>query len=208
MDKDNTTPTHKHPETFPYISSFPSLLHFNFFNLIVASSNIAFVYPLYVSIQFYPFLMTLLISSCAFFSFFSHLYENHKNDMGLGIHSQQFSYLLNRLDVISALSLGVYTLFTIVPHNTGNDSSLLDTMLWFMFIPLNLFRLDPTLTMVTIIAAFFGILSETRVGYSSRKAYMFIHCTWHVLVFFVLGQWLMLEPYRELLRLEHMGLIL
>jgi hypothetical protein len=197
------THTHTHtpnpnpaPPNNSYLPHFPSLIHFNFHNLIVASSNIVFIYPFYVSVQHYPFLMTLLISTCAFFSFFSHLYENHKHDMGLSMHSQKFSYLLNRLDVVSACSLGIYTLFTIVPHNTGDNTSLFGAMIWFMFLPLYLFRLSPTLTMLTIIAAFFGILSETRVGYRSRRAYMLIHCIWHVLVFFVLGQWLMLAPNR------------
>lgn len=140
-------------------------------NLIVAFSNIFFLYPIYISAQHSDYITMLCIGFLTLASFTSHLVECHKHSMsGMSYFSKKLSIQLNWLD---RLGVAVVALRFI-------------TMI-FTFSLYNLYRfpyyyIDSEI-MIIIITLFVGGLSQYQLPQEYKwKHYIPLHCLWHILV--------------------------
>jgi len=132
-------------------------------NLLVASTNLPILLPLYLTYLNNDYLTGLSLLFLGIFSFTSHLFENHKHCMpGFGL-SKRISYILNRLDVLGCIIVG-------------------PRLLYFAYI--NFLILSWNKILILLILLCFNLVSEydkTTVALKSR--YILLHSIWHIGIF-------------------------
>lgn len=141
--------------------------HGNILNILVAFTNITAIISIITSYKAHDYTTMILIICASFASFVSHLFESHKHGMvGFGC-SQQYSYVLNRIDVVMAVLLVVRVLYCIITCK-----------------PINI--LDAKLTFITLTAVFFVLVSEVDKSPSTQVLFVITHSVWHLLIFLAL----------------------
>lgn len=144
-------------------------------NIIVALSNLPAIYPITVSFMQGDYLTCCCISFVTFFSFTSHLAENHKHGMpGIGFSKRTSDYL-NKMDILGCALTGIR--FSYLYYNL------------YGFRPVILS--NPWLCAASVISLCFGKLSEYK-KYDSRlqNRYIITHCLWHLSIFPIIGKFL------------------
>ena len=169
-------------------------LKINRLNLITSLSNITCILPIYEAYSRNAIYLTIIIINSAFWSFVSHLYENHKHGMGLKIHSKKFSYYTNMLDGISAFILCYwmscllfnYCMKTIEEIFEYKDE---DIIMIFLYILTD----KCLLRIFTTILSFFAFsISQIDESKDTRKIYLIFHSIWHITIFLNLWFWILL----------------
>ena len=142
-------------------------------NIFVASTNIFVVYPIFECYLARDYLTASVLAFVGFFSFVSHLAENHKHGMPgvLGVDRCD-SYLLNRLDV-----LGVILTVLRVGYVFLNGIQMT-----FIFI-----YEYPYLLFAFFVLVFFNLSSEFDKTPDTKYLYVFLHSVWHIGIFYWLG---------------------
>jgi hypothetical protein len=143
-------------------------------NLLVAVTNLPVILPLLVTWNNNDFLSFFVIAFVGFFSFVSHLVENHKHGMpGFFSVSTSTSYLLNRFDV-----LGVY-------------------MTLGRFLYLYSLKFGFSTEFITkhyiLIGALTGsfmlnIISEYDKSYETKMLFIITHSIWHISIFIIMAK--------------------
>lgn len=149
-------------------------------NLIVASSNIPAVYPLYVSLLHSDYLTFGAIAFVSTFSFLSHLFENHKHGMN-GIKfvttSKSFSYILNRLDVLGCILTAMRYIQIIIEL----DGLFIDKIN-------KIFLTQPALLSMMFTGLTLNMVSEhDKYNPKLRTFYVITHSFWHLIAFTSMG---------------------
>jgi hypothetical protein len=131
-------------------------------NIIVAISNFPSVYQILISNNKKDYLTTPCIGFVAVFSFLSHLVENHKHGMnGIGL-STNFSYILNRFDVLGCFLVTARFLYIY----------LLRYGLSF-----NVFVAHKKILIYAIISLILNVISEfDKYNPTLKSLYLIIHC--------------------------------
>lgn len=135
-------------------------------NILVATSNISVILPLYQSIINQDYLTTTAISFVGSMSFVSHLVENHKHGMfGVGL-PRYISVLTNKLDVFGAIMAGIrfgYMYYQIFGFDVG-----------YLVCNHRGFLLGSFLTLLL------GFISEyDKYNPKLKLQYIITHCFWH-----------------------------
>jgi len=141
----------------------------SYLNVVVALTNFAAYVPLCALWYQRDYTTWSCLVFLATFSFVSHLYESHKHGMK-GFGTPVFvSYLLNRLDVLGCVLLG-----------------LRGSYLWYYeFWPF------PTQLVVAGCALIcLGVSEYDKYNPKRRTLYVVCHSIWHVLAYLWLGQYL------------------
>ena len=154
-------------------------LKVNPINLPTAISSLAFIIPLMNSKDT---VLSVLILNSGFWSFWSHLYQNHKHGMGLKLHTKKFSVILDNLDIF-----GCFLLFLYVLCNIYGEKGFIETLVWLIISPLAPARSDLSLLLSTLMS--FGILIYSEIFSKSRMEFIISHCVWHLSIFFLLSEW-------------------
>lgn len=145
-------------------------------NILVATSNITCLYPINVCIFNKDYVTAYCIIFVAFFSYWSHLVENHKHNMpGIGVN-KKMSYILNRFDVFGCLIVIVRMLY-LQYYVYGLDITPIINN-WKIVI------------MLIFLCEILGI-SETDVHNIRLKyRYIALHSIWHLGIFTLMGYYL------------------
>ena len=132
----------------------------NWLNIIVASTNIAALAPIYASKHDLLTCFAIILAASA--SFVSHLFETHKHGM-FGFNClPKNSFLLNRIDVLGAIFLACRVLFIVKEEILLQHSFLI---LFFCAI---------------------CMLSEYDQSAAKRNFFVVSHSIWHIGIFWVL----------------------
>jgi hypothetical protein len=158
-------------------------------NLIVALSNITCIFPIINSSPRNGInLLTLLVVHASFWSFISHLYENHKHNMGLKIHSKEISRTANSLNIMAAQMVLMYMVPMLTVRHLDWTGTFMTLIQWVVMTPLYIFELNPALFILTLCSAWFGIYAEY---FSDTKIkYVITHSIWNFSIFILLDLWI------------------
>lgn len=130
-------------------------------NIPTTITNVAAIYPIYVSYKKGDFLSAAIITYTALASTISHLFESHKHDMpGFGC-PKNISFILNRLDVCGCFLIFLRWMF--LPKTT---KGLFTGFIGFIFLR----------------------ISEYKK--TNRSLYIMTHCIWHILAYYSMGKYL------------------
>ena len=133
------------------------------------------------------YLSALLIANSAFWSAISHLYENHKHGMGLKEHSRNFSYFLNRMDVVSAIVLFVH-IFLFLSNAFLRGNNLTEN---FGLVLTTICTHNQSKVLFTLLSFCCNIVSEEiTTGEETRTWFILFHGIWHITIFLVLDLWI------------------
>lgn len=131
-------------------------------NLPTTISNLLMLWPIRLAYRNNDILTVFCISFVMFFSFVSHLVENHKHNMnGIGV-SKKISYLLNRLDVLGCILVISRFLYLMYEYE-------------FDITPDDIFNI--------LIAVTINIISEidkNNINFK-WKHYIPLHSLWHIM---------------------------
>ncbi len=144
------------------------------FNVIVALSNLSAFRAISLAYEHGDVWTFRALAFVAFFSFVSHLVENHKHGMsGIGL-SQTWSYLLNRMDL-----LGVFlTAGRFMYLFAQNPSVYINTpYIWIFALP---------------IWALLAASEYDKYNPELRTQYVILHCAWHCCIFKLMYRFLLL----------------
>jgi uncharacterized membrane protein YadS len=145
-------------------------------NIIVAVSNLASILPLYTSYAHNDIITMSLILFVSLASFMSHLVENHKHGMpGIGF-SKKTSYLLNRLDVIGVILLGIRLIY-LYYHKYGLN-----------FFPI--MQQKKLFIMVLILFILLRISEYDKYNPKYKKMYILNHFIWHIGIYYAINVFL------------------
>lgn len=141
-------------------------------NLMTAVTNITAIFPFQYALYHHDTTTAYFIFIAAFSSAISHLFESHKHQMWGFRMDPYWSWILNRVDVISVIMI-VARCIWIVPNLY--DWSIKNIDWYFIFLS--------TLAL--------NFVSELDKGY---RFYLPLHCMWHILIFLVLHNFLKRIP--------------
>ena len=140
-------------------------------NLVVAFSNIFFLFPFCLSIQYNDYITAFCVGILTMASFTSHLVECHKHFMsGMSYFSEKISVQLNWFDRFGVALVALRFIIMIFTFS-------LDNVYLLPFYYLN------SEIMIIIITLFVGGLSQYQLPREYKwKHYIPLHCLWHILV--------------------------
>lgn len=180
-------------------------------NIIVASSNITCLIPLYLSFKNKDTLTFFCTYFVSFFSFTSHLFENHKHGMSgikwfnnivdKNIENNEKEY--NKLEKF-LLKICDYNLlntrskkFSYILNRLDVLGCILCVLRYFWIIKYNTLKYKEIFLM--IIPLIFSVYSEYDKYDTKRKnKYVISHCIWHLCVFTSMGYILYKNVYVDL----------
>jgi len=147
-------------------------------NWIVALTNMPAILPIWQSVINQDYLTTACIGFVSFMSFVSHLVENHKHGMpGIG-YTKNTLYVLNRLDVVGAVSTGLRFMYLYYVKFGFSVKGIIE---------------HPYLAMGALIAFLLLRISEyDKYNVQLRTMYMITHSLWHVSIFVMMYYFLQL----------------
>lgn len=144
-------------------------------NIFIALSNFPIIYPISVAVKNSDWITTGSTILVGFFSFLSHLVENHKHSMrGLGA-SKLVSHYLNILDIIACFITGSrYLYITLKKYEMSFPKMLSKNFL---------------LVCCYFLAFVIGRASEyDKYNPALKNFYIVTHSVWHILIFTLMGK--------------------
>ena len=136
-------------------------------NLVVAFSNIFFIFPMYLSLKNSDYLTWASVTFVAFASFISHLVENHKHNMsGPPCLSEKISRKISlQTNFMDRIAVFFVSLRFVILYYTYD-----------FYVPNNEFLL-------IMITAMIGLLGQCEIPIEYKWIhYIPLHSMWHILV--------------------------
>lgn len=145
-------------------------------NIFVAATNFPVFVPVATAMARRDMLTAITISYVGAASFLSHLVENHKHGMpGIGF-SKKTSYLLNRLDVLGCILVGVRFGYLYLVKYGFSIGIILDNKLLF--------------SSFCIPFIFMRISEYDKYNPALKNMYIATHSIWHLTIFMVIDVFL------------------
>ena len=138
---------------------------YNILNIIVAISNLPVIYPILTSINNNDYITASIITFVGLGSSISHLFESHKHGM-VGFNMPvNYSYILNRIDILGVILTSLRLLY--LWYNRGFTYDIFNT----------------NIIIHTLIAFSYSIISEYDKTKYTRTIYVISHVLWHISAF-------------------------